>query len=272
MHCAGASFTLLAKTGYTCDVDPFLESYESTTGVDIVKAATAIQLAAGHTVYIVSNAALWFGDTMETSLFNGNIARDAGLEICTDPHDPYRSLGIRDQERGLEIPLFRDGNTIGTDTFKPDRNDVLLAIANNDPNVIFLDPYDEFVPEHLSIGVRSASMSKEPCDYGDVDPAFETLRGISDVYDTARFYEKAISAVKIHDVRAEVDVGSVNAQVATVHATERHSKCTPERISEIFGCGIETARETIRVTTQRGVRSAVHPLRRRYCTDLLSLR
>ena len=66
-------------------------------------AATAIQLSAGDIVYLVSTAALWIGDKMEVSLFNVNIARDAGLELCTDPHDPHHELGIQDQHRGLHI-------------------------------------------------------------------------------------------------------------------------------------------------------------------------
>ena len=45
---------------------------------------------------------------------------------------------------------------------------------------------------------------------------------------------------------------------------------TPECISEI--CSLETAKQTIRVTTQHGIRSAMHPLRRHYRTDLISLR
>ena len=91
MHCAGANFSVLKFSGYQCDVDPFLDTYQMMTGVDVVTAATAVQLSAGDTLFLVSTAALWFGDTMETSLFNANIARDAGLKVCTDPMDPRPS-------------------------------------------------------------------------------------------------------------------------------------------------------------------------------------
>ena len=47
---------------------------------------------------------------------------------------------------------------------------------------------------------------------------------------------------------------------------------TPDHVSEVFGCGLETAKQTIRVTTQHGIRSAMHPLRRHYWTDLLQYR
>eukprot|EP00957_Ditylum_brightwellii_P148316 11291821-Ditylum_brightwellii.AAC.1 len=40
----------------------------------------------------------------------------------------------------------------------------------------------------------------------------------------------------------------------------RHSKVTSERVSDIFGYSLETAKKTTNVTTQHGVRSAVHPL------------
>ena len=247
MHCAGSSFVLLAYTGYTCDVDPFHESYESRTNVEIVKAATAVNLSAYETVYLVCNAALWFGDSLHTSLFNANIARDAGLSICTDPYDPQRTLSIQDQEKGLTLPMERRGNCIGLETFKPDANEVLHAIAEQSDNVIFLDPFDEYSPEDNNVRTSQVQITSD---------SYSTLQQISEALNPELFAQRIISI----------------ASTASLNIRDRHSKVTPERVSEIFGCGIETAKETIRVTTQHGVRSAIHPLRRRYRTDLLSLR
>ena len=96
MHCVEANFSVLKFSGYQCDVDPFLDTYQTMTGDDIVTAATAVQLSAGDKLFLVSTAALWFSATMETSLFNANIARDAGLEVRTNPMEPHRELGLRD--------------------------------------------------------------------------------------------------------------------------------------------------------------------------------
>ena len=74
MHCARANFSVIKYSGYQCDVNPFLDSYDTISGVDVVMAGMAIQLSAGDVLYLVSTAALWFGDKMETSLFNANIA------------------------------------------------------------------------------------------------------------------------------------------------------------------------------------------------------
>ena len=47
----------------------------------------------------------------------------------------------------------------------------------------------------------------------------------------------------------------------------RHSGHTPEEVSRKFNIGIERAKETIKVTTQKGIRHAVHPLHRQYRVD-----
>ena len=53
----------------------------------------------------------------------------------------------------------------------------------------------------------------------------------------------------------------------TFVSTERHMKLTAESISEKFGIGLARARATLRATTQRGVRSAILPISRRYRAD-----
>ena len=96
MHCAGANFSVLKFSGFQCDVDPFLDTYQTMTGVNVITAASAVQLSAANTLFLVSTAALWFGDTMETFLFNANIVWDAGLEVCADPMHPHQELSLRD--------------------------------------------------------------------------------------------------------------------------------------------------------------------------------
>ncbi|KAI2502896.1 Reverse transcriptase (RNA-dependent DNA polymerase) [Fragilaria crotonensis] len=71
----------------------------------------------------------------------------------------------------------------------------------------------------------------------------------------------------------------VSAQVETVYdqtdtparrtfvSDERHTKVTAEMIAEKFGISIPRAQRTLRVTTQRGVRSAILPISRRYRAD-----
>ena len=269
MHCAGANFSDLKFSGYQCDVDPLLDTYQTMTGVDVVTAATAVQLLAGNTLFLVSTAALWFGDTMETSLFNANISRDAGLEVCTDPMDPHWELGLCDQDQGLHIPYHQHGNFISLHSYKPDSDDILQAMSNGDRNIIYLDPHADYEPtthhtkeieDHTLVsGIDTKGGPTCHCDQcGQVDPDFLTLSQLSSTLDPTTFARDIISSVNIADVGSSMIM-------------QQHSAVMPEHISEVFGCGLETVKQTITVTTQHGIRSAMHPLTRRYRTDLLLL-
>jgi len=271
MHCAGSNCVVLARTNYTCDVDPFLESYESTEDVPIVKAATAIQISSGEVIYLVMNSALYFGDRMESSLFNGNLARDAGLSVCTDPYDQHRKLGIESQDRKVRIPMTRRQNVIGLKTYRPDRDDVLRAIGNDDENVVYLNKEDEFVPDaYAGVEAIHAFGHNDKVPHAmEEENREDILADISDVFDQQRFARRMVASVQVHGPSN----GDANgARVAAFTSATAHSGNNAERVSQIFGCGIETARQTLSCTTQYSIRNAVRPLTRRYRTDMLSHR
>jgi hypothetical protein len=60
-------------------------------------------------------------------------------------------------------------------------------------------------------------------------------------------------------------------QVSFIGARNRHSHVTPEEVARKFKCGLDTAKQTLKTTTQHGVRHAIHPLHRRYRVDHLDL-
>ena len=75
-----------------------------------------------------------------------------------------------------------------------------------------------------------------------------------------------------HDCRRFSQVDTIYEQTdlpsrRTFVSSERHVKASAEVIAERFGIGPERAQRTLRVTTQRGVRSAILPLSRRYRAD-----
>jgi len=75
---------------------------------------------------------------------------------------------------------------------------------------------------------------------------------------------RLISSVKISKV--EVQLQYVPA-ARTFESKARHTSVTPEDLSERWSIGLGQARETLKRTTQRIVRSAVMPLARRYRAD-----
>jgi hypothetical protein len=155
---------MLSTTGLQCDVSPFHDSYAPKTDVEIVQLATAFQHDNGNVYYLIMTESLWFGDDMEHSLFNGLIAKDAGINLCTDPYDQTRHLGITHNDEEV-LPFQWIRNTVGCQTFKPSRDDVLCAMSQRHPNMIYLNPEGQPHPGE-SITIKSARLHEE---FGDDD-------------------------------------------------------------------------------------------------------
>ena len=99
---------------------------------------------------------------------------------------------------------------------------------------------------------------------------------VSEEVDRVRTYDidamqlRLIASVNVIDTKsrqiAQVDVADIPA-AKTFVSTERHTSVTPEDLSERWGIGLKQAKETLKRTTQRIVRSATMPLGRRYRAD-----
>ena len=87
------------------------------------------------------------------------------------------------------------------------------------------------------------------------------------VLEPASFIRRMVSAVNVATAHREND----EVGLAFVGAKERHSQVSAETVARKFRCGLETAQRTLKTTTQRGVRHAMHPLHRRYRVDHLNL-
>lgn len=87
---------------------------------------------------------------------------------------------------------------------------------------------------------------------------------ISDVYDAKTFCKKLIASVNI----TRDDGYRVIGDVIT---SDRHSKTTPEEVVRLWGIGLKAAKETLKVTTQHGVRMAMQLMTRRLRVDHLHL-
>jgi Reverse transcriptase (RNA-dependent DNA polymerase) len=58
------------------------------------------------------------------------------------------------------------------------------------------------------------------------------------------------------------------ARLSSAISKDRHSKHTPEELAKKWRCSLSTAKKTMEATTQLAIQHAVHPLRRRYRTDI----
>jgi len=94
--CFGSNFTAISFTNQVCDVQPYSETYDAIKNIPIATAATAYDNPdTQETILLVFHQGLWFGDTLKRSLISPNQLRSYGVELCDDPWDPNRPLGMR---------------------------------------------------------------------------------------------------------------------------------------------------------------------------------
>jgi hypothetical protein len=84
------------------------------------------------------------------------------------------------------------------------------------------------------------------------------------LYDESHMVSKVVAAVRIATASRESNLSFVGAK-------DRNSQVNAETVARRFCCGLETAKKTLKATTQRGVRQSMHPLTHRYRVDHLNL-
>ena len=98
-HCFGQNFRPISWTGQECTVAPFLAEYSEQEHIQICTGATAYTLETGEVIILIFGQGLWFGNRMEKSLVNPYQCRSYGLQLCDDPTDPHREMGIYGEEK-----------------------------------------------------------------------------------------------------------------------------------------------------------------------------
>jgi hypothetical protein len=87
------------------------------------------------------------------------------------------------------------------------------------------------------------------------------LASISEVYDDKCFIKRLVASVNVSThVWIEELVETNNQKISFIGAKNRHIHVSAEEVAKKLRCGLDTAKQTLKVTTQRGVRHALHPL------------
>jgi hypothetical protein len=95
------------------------------------------------------------------------------------------------------------------------------------------------------------------------------LASISEVHDDKCFTQRLIASVNV--ASTNTPVAKDDRKISFIGAKNRHTHVSSEEVARKLRCGMETAKQTLEVTTQRGIWQALHPLHRRYRVDHLNL-
>ena len=276
---AGRTWQLWELTGEECQVYAYSEEYEPrTVKVGSYRSAWSHPIT-GEVFIMVLHQALGM-EEQEPSLLCPNQLRMNGILVNDVPRslpggDIKNAHSMVIPEADLKVPLKVNGVMSSFDTRIPTESEletcthiVLTNDSKWDPNSSDLEQQEE---NHENDGPEDLQHMREN---GGGRQLFAMHRRtevsaiLSDVSNTLQddsFLEDLEESVR-------VQLPQRNATAASAKTKKRHHEVTPVSLAKRWGIGLDTASKTIKVTTQKGARSAVHPLHRRYRTKQQQMR
>ena len=287
----GSNFVVLDYTSQECDVTPY-NSKNVEKNVPIATCATAWDDSSGVTHIIKIHQALYMGDRgMDHSLLNPNQLRAHGVEVQDNPFDPVQ-CHIDTGFGGIIIPLFTEGTVVFANTRTPTEEELQCCPKITLTSSRTWDPHNMVYPVPTTI-IEDGQFVVKACQSNrtksvvrtekqmmvsaaksivDTNSTFSvpseefTEPGLRETsYDIASLSQRLMSTVQAtgNIDKHKVDVPTSNTFVSK----ERHPVVSAESIAERWFIGKKHADQTYKVTTQKGVRSAILPLSRRYRAD-----
>jgi hypothetical protein len=262
--CLGTNFVVLQSTYRTADVKP-IENVPTVTGATAYDDPTT-----GTTFILVFHESLYYGTALDHSLINPNQVRAYGIPLWDNPYDATRNLGIEVNE-DLFIALHTAGTKIHFRTRVPSAQELQdcahVQMTSSSP----WDPTNIMMVQALHQGGTTMPWQRPlPQVVPSFPPITEYLEATSN---DALLHSIDPSLVRVGELlskrlrqASEVDTTvyehlDIPAR-RTFVSTERHAKVSAELLADRFGIGPKRAQRTLRVTTQRGMRSAILPIGR----------
>jgi hypothetical protein len=293
--CAGINTVPFSYSEETVTVSPFLDAYTPLKKVKIASVVTAYDdPITGDTLFLVIHETLYFGDRLPQTLLNPNQLRYHGNKVHDVPKqfDPDSQHAIEIPSRNLVLPLGLDGIISYLPTRKPTQEEMTEFRKQSPDTWIELTsdvawrPYSkEFrdAEHRCTQDLRSARKVETGDRTGDkVDSLHRSIsvaksvreRSPYDFLNEETMADRLIMRVNVaaDDVPGDGLSGRLDDEIyptdeddrvlMKMKSSERGSVVTKEILARRWGIGLETAKRTLRSTTQAGIRRVLDPSER----------
>ena len=266
--CLGKNFIISQYSTRTADVYAYDKSYKPIENVPIVTGVTAYDdKRTGETYILVFHESLYYGSKLDHSLINPNQLRHYGIEFNDNPYDREKGLNINVNDEVI-IAMQAYGTKVRCETRVPTEQEllncehvVMTSPTAWEPDQVIMQEtnvYDQYAPQYVFDEVNQRysynDLNMDESFLHEIDPCLTSLR------------ERTISKITVSHLSTNENTDDVPSR-RTFVSKERHANITAETLSENFGIGPERAKATLRATTQRGTKSAILPIARRYRAD-----
>ena len=182
---------------------------------------------------------------------NPNQLGYSGVMVFASPFDRKHQISIHHEE--VVILLLQSGTTLFLESSTSTPHEL-----NTYPHINLTFDTEQWNPHTVnSSATRSEEAEMRIC--GEETENHPGLQRISSMFNMSEMAESLTQQRRISVIDVE--------ERKTFASKERNPVIAKETLSERWNIGLVQAQQTLQVTTQRGVRSAILPLIRRYRTD-----
>lgn len=250
----GSTFHIYEDTAQQCTVYPYSTKYKPKV-VTIAHGGTAYDHSDGKTYILDVNNGFNMINELSTSLLNPNQLRANGIVVDDTPihlsSDGQSTHSIFIPDIDLRIPLQLDGIISYIPTRLPTSDEINNCLHVILTSSVDWDPYSEDFNRQEATALKKnqgfiASVHQEPVDcYSESN---DVLSGVSSALSDDAFLSLQANCI------------------SSMKSKMRRSNQTAEALAAKWCIGLEAAERTLQATTQRFIRTAQHPIHRRYRT------
>ena len=263
MTVLGSNCVVLSYTGKECELSPYSSEYKAVRNIPVVTGAMVWTNTMDGTAYLlIFHESLWMGDKLDHTLVNPDQLQAYGVSI-QDNRFNAKPLSITTDDASVE--LYSEGTIICVDTRTPTESELGRL-----PRLILTSPHD-WDPHNVCFPSCSGQSSDNiPTESNHSILAVDTLLQHT-IYDPIMVASFMSSHVQVAEVTMSSTLQDVPS-ARTFQSKERHSTVTPSDLSKRWYIGLGHATQTLKVTTQRLMRSAILPLAWWYRVDKMFIR
>jgi hypothetical protein len=286
----GANCILLETTGETANVHSFSDERKPFADVPIGTIATAwVNPADGEVIILVMNEALYFGDRLDHTLICPNQLRSFGIVVDDTPQqfNLESKHCIEVPAEDVVIPLELNGVVSYFSSHKPSQDEldncrqiILSSDVPWDPNDPSWEQQERAVSRQARVAevIHNGDRVPEVARVRGSDSSFTMVPDPPELLEDDEFAKRMIEAVNIagDDWNGDGLEGHANTDLHCLMDLDRHifslsmedkrKVITKEVLARRWGIGLDMAHKTLKCTTQRGVRTFLHPTDRHVST------
>ena len=280
----GKQFHIFEYTGEECNVSPYSKEYDPVT-VKIGHGKCAYDMPDGTTCILTIHHGLCMPN-QEPSLLCPNQLRWHGVTVDDCPR---HLTGVSTSTHSIIIPITTDASV----DLPLELEGVISFLSIRYPTNRELKECEELeLTSDSTWDPYSPDFKKNENNFGRHNPMREpgdrTINGLSRILNSVTRQTEVCAVLsdvsntlsddRLHDALIDTpaikwkEIPSRGTASMETKLLSKQSARTAEQIAKKLHIGIETAQNTVRVTTQNGIRTAVHPITKRFRTKQKQLR